>query len=108
MLSGRIFALARVHSVLAVSEWKGAPLHSIVQNEMEAYTGRVSFDGPSILLKAGATQPMAIILHELSTNAAKYGALSRATGHLRVQWRVGLAVVRLRRLCTTAKIFFAR
>lgn len=87
---GRIQALARAHSLLAESRWDGAQLGDLVREELAPYfgasEGQVNVDGPPIFLRPAAAQSLAIVLHELATNAAKYGALSTADGGLRVSW----------------------
>ena len=79
-IEGRIQALANVHRLFVESRWKGAELHSLAKEELgptpKAET-RVQIDGPKVLLEPNAAQAIAVTLHELATNAAKYGALSR-------------------------------
>jgi PAS domain S-box-containing protein len=87
-LNSRINSLARTHELLSASNWRGAPLAEIVRREFAPYTrGNTEAGGPSVTLKAEATQAMATVLHELTTNAAKYGALSTRTGRVSVRWR---------------------
>ena len=85
---GRIHALARAHSLLAATRWEGADLRRLVEDELAAFDDqdRLSVAGPSILLRSAAAQAMALALHELMINAAKYGALSDDTGRLEVSW----------------------
>jgi PAS domain S-box-containing protein len=87
---GRIQALARAHSLLAESRWDGAQLGDLVREELAPYfgasEGQVTVEGPPIFLRPAAAQSLAIVLHELATNAAKYGALSSGAGRLRVSW----------------------
>jgi PAS domain S-box-containing protein len=89
-IEGRIQALANVHRLFVESRWTGAEIHSLVKEELAAYsqdsTGRVQLDGPKLLLEPNAAQAIAVILHELATNAAKYGALSTSTGCVEVEW----------------------
>jgi PAS domain S-box-containing protein len=87
-LNSRINSLARTHELLSASNWRGASLAEIVRREFAPYTrGNTEARGPSVTLKAEATQAVATVLHELTTNAAKYGALSNASGRVSVQWR---------------------
>ena len=72
------------------SRWTGAELHSLVKEELAAYCqdgeGRAHIDGPNLLLQPDMAQTIAVTLHELATNAAKYGALSVPEGHVQVEW----------------------
>jgi PAS domain S-box-containing protein len=81
-IAGRIQALAGVHSLFAKSRWTGAELDSLVKQELSPYSrhGRAQIDGPSVMLKPDLAQTIGVALHELATNAAKYGALSLARG----------------------------
>jgi two-component sensor histidine kinase len=89
-IEGRIEALANVHSLFVQSRWAGAELGSLVKQELSPYSRdgemRTQIDGPSVILKPELAQAMAVALHELATNAAKYGALSEAGGRVRVEW----------------------
>jgi PAS domain S-box-containing protein len=89
-IEGRIEALASVHSLFAESRWAGAELGSLIKRELSPYSRdggmRTLIDGPAIMLKPDLAQTMAVALHELATNAAKYGALSVAAGRVRVTW----------------------
>ena len=89
-IEGRIQALANVHRLFVESRWEGAELHSLAKEELAAYSqGRetcVQIGGPSVMLEPNAAQAIAVTLHELATNAAKYGALSVPDGHVRIEW----------------------
>jgi PAS domain S-box-containing protein len=89
-IEGRIQALANVHDLLIKARWSGAELSSIVSQELAPYGGedetRVRIDGPHVLLAPNTAQAIAVTLHELATNAAKYGSLSVPKGHLEVTW----------------------
>jgi PAS domain S-box-containing protein len=89
-IEGRVRALAIVHSLFVESRWIGAELSAIAAQELAPYSGagegRVRLDGPQVLLEPNAAQSIAVILHELATNAAKYGALSGPDGHIDLQW----------------------
>jgi PAS domain S-box-containing protein len=89
-IAGRIKALANVHSLFVQSRWTGAELGSLVKQELSPYSregeARTSMDGPTVMLRPDVAQAIAVVLHELATNAAKYGALSVAKGLVRVEW----------------------
>ena len=89
-ISGRIQALANVHTLFVQSCWTGAELHNLVAQELAPYIQdgeiRVRIDGPNVLLEPSMAQTIAVTLHELATNAAKYGSLSIPNGHVHVGW----------------------
>jgi PAS domain S-box-containing protein len=89
-IEGRIQALANVHSLFVESRWTGAELSTIASRELAPYAempdGRVRLSGPPVLLEPNTAQAIAVTLHELATNAAKYGALSVASGRVALDW----------------------
>jgi len=89
-LNGRIRALANVHSLFAQSRWIGADLRTLAMQELSPYCqgdqDRARIDGPDIMLEPGTAQMVGVCLHELATNAAKYGALSQPHGRVRIAW----------------------
>lgn len=87
-LTGRIAAMSRAHGLLAQQRWQGASLRRVVHDELEAHAEptKFSFVGPEIVLSSRAVQPVGMLLHELSTNAVKYGALSVPDGHVYLTW----------------------
>jgi PAS domain S-box-containing protein len=85
---GRLQSLAKTHSMLIETEWQGADLRDLVNAALSPYPGRVKIEGPRIALNEKAAQNFCLALHELATNAAKYGALSNGTGHVHVSWSV--------------------
>jgi PAS domain S-box-containing protein len=90
-LQGRIDALARAHTLLSQSRWQGADVGRLAEEELAPYrssTARVTLQGPTVLLAPAAAQAISMVLHELATNAAKYGALADAAGRLAVEWDV--------------------
>jgi two-component sensor histidine kinase len=88
VVQGRVEALARAQTSLARRKWEGAALRDVVEAELAAlaFPGATRFDGPHTLLKAEHVEAMSMILHELATNAAKYGALSSPEGMVTVGW----------------------
>jgi PAS domain S-box-containing protein len=90
LIKGRINALANVHKLFVESRWKGAELHCLVTQELLPYRDgreeRIRIIGPAVMLEPNAAQAIAISLHELATNAAKYGSLSATDGDVEVAW----------------------
>ena len=90
-IEGRVHALAATHNLLSATRWEGAELGKIVDEEMAPYHAshrrRVNTGGPRVILLPATAQAVALALHELATNAAKYGAFSTDTGTLAVTWR---------------------
>ena len=84
----RLRSLAQTHAMLIEKEWQAAALAEVAGKEMSPYAGRVAIEGPHVALGPKAAQNFALALHELATNAAKYGALSNAAGHVRISWEV--------------------
>ncbi len=89
-IEGRVQALANVHSLFVQTRWIGAELSAIAKQELAPYFEkgemRARVDGPQVLLEPNAAQAIGVILHELATNAAKYGALSSAKGKIDLSW----------------------
>ena len=87
-IEGRIKALARAHTLLSDSRWRGADLGTLVGEELAPYrTGdKVHCGGPDISLQPATAQGLALALHELATNAAKHGALSSPSGKVSLEW----------------------
>ncbi|WP_262029263.1 HWE histidine kinase domain-containing protein [Microvirga sp. Mcv34] len=100
-LEGRLLALSRAHDVLTLENWEGAELREIAAQAVEPYSNRgedrLHVNGPKVRLPPRMALAVAMVLQELATNAVKYGALSNATGEIRMSWRVeGRAPGRLR------------
>jgi PAS domain S-box-containing protein len=91
-LDGRIRSMASTHELLSHRRWLGIPLAELVERELAPYTtgSNAEIGGPEVMLNAEAGQTMATVLHELVTNAAKYGALSVPSGRVSIRWRVPL------------------
>jgi two-component sensor histidine kinase len=94
-VEGRINALARVHTVLSLSSWQGAEVGKLVDEELAPYsTGdQIALRGAEVQLQPATAQTVALALHELVTNSAKYGALSALTGRLSVSWAIEAGVL---------------
>ena len=96
-VEGRINALARVHTVLSLSSWQGAEIRKLIDEELAPYsTGdQISLSGSEVQLQPATAQTVALALHELVTNSAKYGALSTQSGRLSVGWedQAGLLMI---------------
>jgi len=87
----RLQALSRSHDLLVQEGWHGASLDDLVRSQLGHYLDRrnsqVSIKGEDVQLKPEAAQSLGLALHELATNAAKYGALSRVRGHVSIAWK---------------------
>lgn len=93
VVDGRIRALSNAHKLLSRSRWEGADLGKLVEEEFAPYRSeeieRAASAGPPILLEPSTAQTLALALHELATNAAKYGALSAGKGRVALEWDFG-------------------
>jgi two-component system, chemotaxis family, CheB/CheR fusion protein len=89
---GRLSALARAHSLLLDAEWRGADIGELVKQAIEAYRvddpDKIEVEGGPVPLTATQGLGLSLILHELGTNALKYGALSNSEGRVKVSWKV--------------------
>jgi two-component sensor histidine kinase/DNA-binding response OmpR family regulator len=96
-VEGRISALARVHTILSLSSWQGAEISKLVDEELAPYTtgDQIAFGGANIQLQPATAQTLAMALHELVTNSAKYGALSTLEGRLTIRWEVDADILRI-------------
>ena len=84
----RLHALAEAQNFLTEANWGGAYLEDIVGRELASFAGRISIDGPRVLLRSNAVQGFTLVVHELATNAAKHGALRAPDGRISVRWSV--------------------
>lgn len=91
-LTKRIRALAMTNGAIAASNWEGADLTDILSNELAPYRtddgDNICLTGPAAILDPATAQSVTLIVHEMTTNAAKYGCLSSSTGQLDVTWTV--------------------
>lgn len=89
-IAGRIQAIANAHTLFAQSRWEGADLRTLVMEELAPYRkvreSLAEVKGPDLMLEPTTAQSMTVALHELTTNAVKYGALSVENGHVEIEW----------------------
>jgi PAS domain S-box-containing protein len=88
---GRLRALAIAHNLLTSSEWEGADIRELVHEQLSMHlsgAGQLKLEGPKLLLPPGIATSLGLVLHELATNAAKYGALSAPGGSVNLKWQV--------------------
>jgi two-component sensor histidine kinase len=87
-LDGRIRSMATTHELLSSGRWHGISLTELVRGELAPYAthNNTEICGPEVILKPEAGQAMAMVLHELATNAAKHGALSTKKGRVSIRW----------------------
>lgn len=94
VFSRRIQALALLHDLLIQANWAGAAAAQIVRSQLSPFTdlvgGRVDVAGPELQLRPEAAQGLGLAVHELITNATKFGALSRPGGSIRVSWKMAM------------------
>jgi PAS domain S-box-containing protein len=100
-IEGRIQALANVHSLFVESHWTGAELRDLIAKEFAPYGKgdgtRLAVEGPALVLEPSTAQTIAVVFHELATNAVKYGALSVSKGRIGISWgppEIGRLVLR--------------
>jgi two-component sensor histidine kinase len=91
--SGRLAALAAAHTLLARARWSGAGLHALIEEQLAPYRqadpARASIQGDDVSLEPTAVLTLGLALHELTTNAARHGALSRPSGNIEIRAQVG-------------------
>jgi two-component sensor histidine kinase len=90
--AGRLGALAEAHNLLSTEKWQGSELQDVVRRVLQPYLlnnpERMRMSGPSVPLSPRLAVVMSMIVHEMATNAAKYGALSNDTGTIALDWQV--------------------
>jgi PAS domain S-box-containing protein len=87
-IDGRIQSIASAHALLSGSRWYGVGLTDLIRHQLAPYTtdANTVISGPDVMLTSAQTQAVAMVIHELATNAAKHGALSGADGKVSVSW----------------------
>lgn len=99
-VDGRIRALSRAHTLLSESRWQGVDLRRIVDEEIAPFSSRktrqIETTGPAVSLHPATAQSLALAIHELVTNAVKYGALSVPAGHVALAWEIGPEALEIR------------
>jgi two-component sensor histidine kinase len=92
IFSARLQALAASHDILMDEDWHGASIEELVRTQVGHYVDligtRIDLAGPEMMLKPEAAQNLGLALHELATNAAKYGALSNEDGRIEIRWEL--------------------
>ena len=91
-LDGRIRSIAAAHALLSQSRWSGVGLTDLIRCQLAPYTtdANTAIDGPEVMLTSAQAQAVAMVIHELATNAAKHGTLSNPDGTVSVSWdRIG-------------------
>jgi PAS domain S-box-containing protein len=91
-LEGRIRSMAATHELLSAHRWSGISLEILVRRELTPYANskNIKVSGPYVVLRPEAGRAIAMVIHELATNAAKHGALSSKKGRVSIQWDRGL------------------
>ncbi len=94
--TARLMALSATHNLLTESAWTGVGLHELLATELKPFqAGRVSLDGPPVSLTSKVAVALGMAVHELGTNAAKYGAFQGEDGSIRVRWSVSDGILTL-------------
>jgi two-component sensor histidine kinase len=88
VMNGRLRALAQAYDMLADAKWEGAPLRQIIERQLAGMGGRVVVTGCDVVVTPSAAQQFAMIIHELTTNALKYGALSVPNGRVSIEGKI--------------------
>jgi two-component sensor histidine kinase len=87
----RVQALARSHDLLVAESWRSASLRDLVRSQLAFYIDRepdnIVIEGPDIKLRPEAAQSLGLALHELATNAVRYGAMSKSGGRVNISWQ---------------------
>lgn len=91
-VSSRLRSIAKSHDLLVRGDWEGADLETMAREQLGAYIdekpSRLSLEGPSVTLPSELATPLGLLLHELATNASKYGALTAPAGNVHLKWEL--------------------
>jgi two-component sensor histidine kinase len=87
-LLGRFHALGHTHELLSNAGWNEASLREVIETELAPYDAHVTINGPQVMLKPQAALLLALVVHELATNAAKYGAFTSNHGRVEIAWTI--------------------
>ena len=95
--SARLMALSTTHNLLTETAWSGVELHELLGTELKPFqaTGRVTFKGPRVTLTSKVAVALGMAVHEMATNAAKYGALQGSEGSIQISWAVADGIMTL-------------
>lgn len=88
ILLGRLKALSKSHDQLSHNAWRSAPLEAVVEQTLRPFGNRIACSGPAVQLNSQEAVSWGMVVHELATNAAKYGALSQPAGHVQASWKL--------------------
>jgi two-component system CheB/CheR fusion protein len=92
VFEARLVSLSRTHGLLARQSWQSVPLRELAEQELNPYRrediANVAIEGPELSIKPTATLALGLVLHEMATNAAKYGALTNGSGKVRIAWDI--------------------
>jgi len=96
-VEGRIQSMATAHALLSQGHWDGVGLIDLLRRQFAPYAtdANISFDGPDVILTPVETQALAIVIHEMVTNAVKFGALSSMDGSVSICWNIGDSELRI-------------
>src|SRR5439155_16747856 len=88
VMSGRIRALSQAYAMMAAAKWEGALLQKIIERQIGGMSSRIKVTGCEVIVVPSAAQQFAMIIHELTTNALKYGALSAPEGSVSIEGKI--------------------
>jgi two-component sensor histidine kinase len=92
--TARLVTLSRAHDILTQTSWQSAPIEAVVEGALAPHRmgqGRIKIEGPELLLQPRQALAIALAVHELATNAVKYGSLSKENGRVSIAWSIEIA-----------------